>query len=144
MKRCNAGVSEVKVWVKGWDVAGFKKKNVFQPGLHSKWNIPVAFQFYFFVKLFNSAIEFAGIARILHLFLNICKLWETERSEMKLCRVREEKPDSWKYLTEDKLVTALAISKVHDVQQLQFPLKLMNEQSLVILKMSLKVANCMK
>jgi len=42
------------------------------------------------------------------------------------------------------LVTALAISKLHDVQQLQFPLKLINEQSLVIVKASLKVANCMK
>lgn len=40
-------------------------------------------------------------------------------------------------------VTALAISQVHDVQQLQLPMRLMNEQSLVILKMSLKVANCM-
>lgn len=63
---------------------------------------------------------------------------------MKLWRGREEKPVSWKYLSEDKLVTALAMSQVHDVQQLQFPLKLMNEQSLVILKMSLKVANYMK
>lgn len=63
---------------------------------------------------------------------------------MKVCREREEKPGSQKYLMEDKLVTALAVSKVHDVQQPQFPLKLMNEQSLVILERSLKVANYMK
>lgn len=62
---------------------------------------------------------------------------------MKLYRGKEEKAVSWKYLSEDKLVTALAISQVHDVQQLQLPMKLMNEQSLVILKMSLKVAKCM-
>lgn len=51
---------------------------------------------------------------------------------------------AWKYLKEDKLATVLAIFIVHDVQQLQFPMKLMNEQSWVILKMSLKVANCIK
>lgn len=34
MERCNARVSEVRVWVQGWNVVGFKEKNVFQLGLH--------------------------------------------------------------------------------------------------------------
>lgn len=34
MERCNARVSEVRVWVQVWNVVGFKEKNVFQLGLH--------------------------------------------------------------------------------------------------------------
>lgn len=71
MGRCNAGVSEVKVWVQRWNVSGFKEKNIFQFGLHSKNEIsvlPLNLIFYF-LKLFNSAVKFEGVIRILHLFL---------------------------------------------------------------------------
>lgn len=40
MGRCSAGESEVKVWVQRWNVSGFKEKNVFQFGLHSKMKYP--------------------------------------------------------------------------------------------------------
>lgn len=109
-----------------------------------KTKISLLLFYFFFLKLLNFAAEFVRIIRILHVFFKVCKLWEPERSEMKLCRRREQRSATWKYLKEDKLATALAISIVHDVQQLQFPLMIINEQSRVILKMSLKDADCMK
>lgn len=48
-----------------------KRKNVFQFGLHSKNEIPVLplNLIFYFLKLFNSAVKFEGVIRILHLFL---------------------------------------------------------------------------
>lgn len=65
---CNAGVSEVKVWVQGWNMSGFKEKNVFQFGLHSKMKYPCCLSI-FFPRLFNSVIKFEGVIRISHFFL---------------------------------------------------------------------------
>lgn len=102
------------------------------------------FFFSFFLKLLNFAAELVRIIRNLHVFLRVCKLWEPERFKMKICKGREQRSATWKYPKEDKLATVLAISIVYDVQQLQFSLMLKNEQSWVILKTSLKFANCMK
>lgn len=76
----------------GWTLTA---KNIFQLGSQN-WNIPVAFPFYFFSSYLILLLNLQELSTFYMFSLNACKLWETERSEMKLYKGRKQKSGGMK------------------------------------------------